>query len=229
MIVRQKKMLIFSLLILSMISSLSFASAKEWKEVKFKDEVVIIRDAGNSNKSGQPFARNDETTFILIGDDLGKTGEIAAADIQRYLPLATGCRINVVKESAINSKKSGFMIFLATTKSSKLLNWAGLDYPADLDEQECLIMPVNKFPDGTQGVVLIGGSNRGLLNGVYTLLEKSANVWWEPVRVLNPKYPLYSSINENILSQSNELRWEGTALRWKPVVRERIIYLHYDR
>ena len=226
MIMRHKKIMIISFIILSIISSLSFAGAEEWKELKFKDEVIIIRDAGNDIKSGQPFARKDETTFILIGDDLGKIGEIAAADIQRYLPLASECQIKVVTESTINSKKNGFMIFLATTKSTELLNWAGLEYPTDLDEQECLIRPVRRFPDGTQGVVLIGGSNRGLLNGVYTLLEKSANIWWEPVRVLNPKHPLYSNINETILSQSNELRWEGTALRWKPVVRERIIYLH---
>ena len=123
----------FNFFILSVISSLSFANAKEWKELKFKDEVIIIRDAGNSIKSGQPFARKDDTTFILAADDLGKTGEIAVADIQRYLPLASGCQIKAVTDRAVNNKKNGFLILLATTKSTKLLKWAGLDYPEDLD------------------------------------------------------------------------------------------------
>ena len=186
---------VINFIIFLMITSLSLAGSDEWKELKLKDEVIIIKEAECKINGGQHFARKDETTYILVADDLGKTGEIAVADIQKYLPLASGCEVKVLKENKTSSKKKGFMIFLTTTKSSKLLNWAGVDCPIDLDEQECVIKPVKRFPDGTQGVLLIGGGSRGLLNGVYTLLEKSANVWWEPVRVLNPKYPMYSNIN----------------------------------
>ena len=76
MIMRHKMILIFNFFILSIISFLSFASAKEWKELKFKDEVIIIRDAGNDIKSGQPFAKKDEITFVLVAENLGKIGEI---------------------------------------------------------------------------------------------------------------------------------------------------------
>ena len=219
--------LIVNFMFFSMIPSQSFAGSDEWKELKLGNEVIIIKEAGSKTNSGQPFARQDETTIILVADNLGKIGEIAVADIQKYLPLASGCEIKVLKEDQTKNERKGFILLLATTESSKLLNWAGVDSPKDLDEQDCMIKPVKKFPDGTQGVVLIGGSSRGLLNGVYTLLERSANVWWEPVRVLNPEYPMYSNINETTLTHFEELRWPGQELKWKPVVKERIIYMGY--
>lgn len=207
--------------------SLSFVSAQEWKEIKFNNEVIIIRESENSIKSGQPFARKDETTFLLVGNDLGKIGKVAVEDIQKYLPLASGCKIKIEAGNELKNQKNGFTILLATIGSSKMLNWAKIGYPKDLSKQECLIKPIKHFPDGTQGVALVGGSPRGLLNGLYTLLEKSGNIWWDPVRVLNPDDPLYSNINETTLSHFNELRWEGKDLRWKPVVSERIIYSDY--
>lgn len=205
------------------------ASAKDkpWKEVKYQDEVVILRPAENPMKNGRLFAEKDKTTYIIAGTDLGKTGEIAIGDFERYLPLASGCQTENVAATALNSTRNGFTILLATTKSSRLLNWAGLDYPKDLGKQECIIRPVKEFPDGTSGIALIGGSDRGLLNGVYTLLEKTADAWWEPVRILNPADLLYSNISETTLSEGDELRWTGGNMRWKPVVSDRIIYMGY--
>ncbi|MEN8228853.1 MAG: hypothetical protein ABFS38_11925 [Bacteroidota bacterium] len=215
---------IINLYVLSLINAFSLAGTDEWKEIKLKEEVIIIKEAGSIIHSGQPFARKDEITYILVADDLGKTGEIALADLQKYLPLASGCEVKALKEKNKKSKRRGFILLLATTKSSELLDWAGLECPEELEEQECVIKPVRKFPDGTEGVVLVGGSKRGLLNGLYTLLEKSANVWWEPVRFLNREYPIYSNINETTLTLFEELRWPGKELKWKPVVKERIIY-----
>ena len=223
---KTKIILLFKFLFIALILSPFILNAKGWKEIKLGNEVIIIRDGESRNKEGQPFAKKDETTFLLIGNDLAKIGKVATEDIQKYLPLASGCKIQI--ENEISDKKNGFTILLSTVKSTELLNWIKIAYPTNLDKQECLIKPVEKFPDGTEGVVLIGGSPRGLLNGVYTLLEKSANIWWEPVRVLNPKYPSYSNnISETTLSYSDELRWTEKTLRWKPVVKDRVIYMNY--
>ncbi len=198
-----------------------------WKEIKQKDEIIIIRPEEHAQKEGQPFAGKGETTYILTGKDLGKAGEIAAADLEKYLPLSCGCRTEAISGNTSANQKKGFTVLLATPRSSPLLHWAGLEYLENPGPQECLILPVKAFPDGTQGVALIGGSPRGLLNGVYTLLEKTAGVFWEPVRVLNPKDPLYSNINETTLRAGNKLLWAEGNLKWKPVVRDRIIYMGY--
>ena len=109
------------LLILSVILSFSVTYGKGWKEVRYNDEVIVIRKADNKIRDGQPFAMKGKTTFILIGDDLGKTGEIAIADLQRYLPLASDCQIKSTTESSTNGLQRGFTILLATTKSSMSL------------------------------------------------------------------------------------------------------------
>ncbi len=205
-----------------------FANEDSWREIKYKNEIIIVRPTDHQVKDGQIFAKKGTTTHLFVANDLDKTGNIAIADLQKYLPLASGCQIKIISAGELKNNRQGFAILLATIQSSELLTWAGLGYPGDLSPQECMIMPVKKFPDGTQGVALIGGSPRGLLNGLYTLLEKTAEIWWEPVRVLNPKDPSYSNISETTLSEGNELNWSGGNLRWKPVVDDRIIYMGYS-
>ncbi len=205
----------------------AFAGDNPWKEIRNGDEVIVIQPAEHGLKNGQQFAGKGETTYIITGDDLGKTGAIAIADLQKYLPLASGCRTVMISASTLGKKRNGFTILLATTQSTTLLHWAGIEYAEDLGPQECMILPIKAFPDGTQGVALIGGSNRGLLNGIYTLLEKTAGIFWEPVRVLNPEDPMYSNISETTLSGDDALMWAEGNLRWKPIISDRVIYMGY--
>ena len=204
----------------------SLQGSAPWKEVRFNDELVLIRPA--AEKTGAPgrvFAARDRTTFIRAASDLGEAGRAAVADLERYLPLACGGRTRVSGEE---KPSQGYLLLLATERSEDLLSRAGLgkEWPS-LAEQECLILPVDAFPDGRPGVALIGGSPRGLLNGVYTLLEKSAGVFWESGRTPRPGEAPPAPLAETILDRREELAWSLGKLVWKPAVSERVFYTGY--
>ena len=198
---------------------------RQWKEMRSNDEVILIRPgAETADPAGTVFARKGELTTVCLAQDLGTAGQAGAADLERYLPLACGARVEISRK--IKARTHGaYTMLLATTLSSDLLSWAGLEKEAQgLGEQECRIIPVQKFPDGTRGVAIVGGSPRGFLNGLYTLLEKSAGLWWDPSRILNsPKTPA-SDVYETTLDETDALSWAGQAFQWKPAVAERVLY-----
>jgi hypothetical protein len=197
-----------------------------WKEVRLDNEVVLIRPASEMPVvQGRIFAAVDRTTLILAAADLGEAGRAAVADIVRYLPLACGCRALVSEEA---NPAHDYTLLLATTRSAELISLPGLDKERlALAEQECLVLPVPAFPDGSSGVALVGGSARGLLNGVYTLLEKSAGIFWETGRILHPGGNPQSIGRETILDRRDELAWTQGQLVWKPAVSDRVLYIGY--
>lgn len=200
--------------------------SEPWKEVRLNDEVVLIRPAAEMPVvQGRVFAAKGRMTSIQAASDLGEAGRAAVADIARYLPLACGGQARIFGET---TPSHDYTLLLATERSEDLLSRAGLkEELPPLTEQECLILPVAAFPDGSPGVALVGGSERGLLNGVYTLLEKSAGIFWEPERTLHARGTPASSLAETILGQREELAWPGGKFVWKPAVSERIFYIGY--
>jgi len=200
--------------------------SESWKEVRFNDELVLVRPATEKpGVQGRLFAARGRTTVIRAASDLGEAGRAAVADIERYLPLACGGQTRI---SGKANPSPGYLLLLATDRSEDLLSWAGLmkELPA-LAEQECLILPVDAFPDGSPGIALVGGSPRGLLNGVYQLLEKSAGVFWESGRTPQPGQVPATPLAETILDGREELAWPLGKLVWKPAVSERIFYTGY--
>ena len=154
------------------------AGADTRQEVRLDGETVIIRPAVTAVAlPGRVFAAGGRTTLILAAPDLGEAGRAAAADIERYLPLACGGR---AVASADARPAHDFTLLLATSRSQEFLSRAGAgqDLPS-LGEHECLILPVERFSDGRPGLAVVGGSPRGLLNGVYTLLERTAGIFWD--------------------------------------------------
>jgi hypothetical protein len=200
--------------------------SETWQEVRLKDEVVLIRPAaGVTDVHDLVFAAKGRLTSIRAATDLGEAGRTAVADITRYLPLACGGRVGVSAEAG---SAHDYLLLLATARSEELLSWAGIGTSLPpLSDQECLIRPVGAFPDGTPGLVLIGGSPRGLLNGVYTLLERCAGIFWEPQRTLHARGTPESPLAETILDQRPQLAWSGGETVWKPAVRERIFYIGF--
>jgi len=196
----------------------------QWREARTQDEVILIRETpSRPGLNGQVFARRGVVTSILISPELGEAGQTALADLERYLPLACGCGVSAIKDQEAAAE---WVIILTTVWSKELLEWLGIKEDADsIGEQECLILPGSGFPNRSQGVALIGGSTRGLLNGVYTLLEKSAGVWWEPLRSLDAGPNFATSLTETELKQSDELRWESGVFLWSPKVADRVLYL----
>ncbi len=197
--------------------------AELWKEARFQNEIVLIRPAAaEPGVPGRAFAAEGRTTVILAAPDLGAAGRAAVADIERYLPLACGGRVVTAGSS---NPAPGYTLLLATIRSADFLARAGLEMegppPA---EQECLLLPVETFPGGTSGVALIGGSPRGLLNGVYTLLEKSAGIFWESGRTPHPGQSAEPPLAETVLERRAELAWPLGKLLWKPAVSERVFY-----
>lgn len=215
---------------LLLVSGIAFQSAQaaEWKEVRAPDEVILIQELGSGlGTKGQVFAQKGTTTSILMAPDLGDAGLAASSDLERYLPLACGCRVKVIKDAMA---PADFLIVLATSRSSELLKWLGEEANADrLEAQECLILPVSRFPNRSRGVALIGGNGRGLLNGVYTLLEKSARAWWEPLRAKDTKVSALSIPTETELGCSDQLGWAFGRVRWKPAVNDRVLHLDSGR
>lgn len=230
MVMLFKTLLIETFLSMFIFSFALFADANYKKELRSRDEVIIIKESNSDNNQGFVFAKKNECTNIIIAKNLGNLGKIASSELEKYLPLSCNCLIKLFPESKREKEKKGFTILLATDLSDNLIKWAGLrDQLAGIHDQGCLIQPVTEFPDGTKGIALVGGSPRGLLNGVYTLLERSSDLWWEPVRILNKEYPLNSHINETIITHSSELAWEWGYVNWKPTINERIIYMtHKD-
>jgi hypothetical protein len=199
---------------------------ESWKEVRLDGETVLIRPAAAKPAApGRVFAGEGRTTLILTAPDLEMAGRAAAADIERYLPLACGGKVVV---SADAKPAHDFMLLLATIRSQEFMSWAGIgkDLPA-IGEQECLILPVDKFSDGRPGVALVGGSARGLLNGVYTLLERSAGIFWETGRILQRRAGATPGGAETTVVGSGELSWPDGKHVWKPAVFDRVLYIGY--
>jgi hypothetical protein len=196
---------------------------------------VLIRPAAEEPAlPGRVFAAGGQTTLILVDPQLGEAGRAAAADIERYLPLASGGRTLV---SADAKPAHDFTLLLATISQeysgipmipSPVLSRFGVgkDLPA-IGEQECLILPVEKFADGRPGVALVGGSPRGLLNGVYALLEESAGIFWETGHILDRRGNPLSSGAETVLTVRDKLVWSQGQLVWKPAVSDRVLYIGF--
>ena len=212
--------------VLLMLKPGGLAGSEPWKEVRLDGEVVVVRPAPDQSAGqGRIFAAKGKTTLIQTASDLGEAGRSAAADIVRYLPLACGGQARIAGRKAI---PHDFTLLLATNRSEGLLTEVGLAKdPASLADQECLILPVEAFPDKTPGLALIGGSVRGLLNGVYTLLEKSAGIFWEPARNLHPGREAAPPPAETILCEREALAWTSGRLVWKPAISDRIFYVGY--
>ncbi len=222
---RHRIVLLFGLGLL-MLKPGGSAGAETWKEVRLDGEVVVIWPAPDQSAGqGRIFAAKGKTTLIQAASDLGEAGRTAAADIVRYLPLACGGRARIAGPNAI---LHDFTLLLATSRSEGFLAKMGLakDLPP-LADQKCLILPVEAFPDKTPGLALIGGSARGLLNGVYTLLEKSAGIFWEPARNLHPGREAAPSPAETILCEREALAWTYGRFVWKPAISDRILYVGY--
>ncbi len=200
--------------------------AESWKEVRLDGETVLIRPAAaKPAPPGRVFAAEGRTTLILTAPDLEVAGRVAAGDFERYLPLACGGKVAV---SADAKPAHDYMLLLATVRSQEFMSRAGIgkDLPA-VGEQECLILPVEKFSDGRPGVALVGGSARGLLNGAYTLLERSAGIFWETGRILQRRTGATSGGAETTVVRSGELSWPDGKLVWKPAVSDRVLYIGY--
>jgi hypothetical protein len=214
------------LIVMISLMSLVFHAAEgaQWREARTEDEVVLVREGpSRPGLTGQVFARRGEITSILISPELGEAGLAALADLKRYLPLACGCRVAAVPGKEASTE---WMIILATLQSKELLGWLGIKEKADsIGEQECLVLPRARFPNRSQGVALIGGSGRGLLNGVYTLLERSAGIWWDPLCSHDQRASPSLSLTETAMKMSDELRWESGDSCWKPKVTDRVLYL----
>jgi len=203
--------------------------SEPWREIRLDDEVILIRTSATSLPvQGRVFAANGRTTLIRADSDLGQAGRAAAADLVRYLPLACGGEVRISAQAAGAAPAQHYTLLLATRRSRDLLAWARLEKEnPTLADQECLILPVDAFPDGTPGIVLIGGSVIGLLNGVYTLLERSAGIYWEPAQNLHPGQTAVPALQETILEHRKELAWAAGRFVWKPAVSDRILYLGY--
>ncbi|OGD19851.1 MAG: hypothetical protein A2W03_08150 [Candidatus Aminicenantes bacterium RBG_16_63_16] len=202
------------------------SGAETWKEVRLDGEIVLIRPApAGPAAAGRVFAAEGRTTLIRVAPDLGEAGRAAAADIERYLPLACGGRALGAGDA---DAAHNFGLVLATQQSGDFISRAGIkkELPA-VGEQECLILPVEAFSDGRPGVALVGGSARGLLNGVYTLLEISAGVFWETGRILERREKPPSTGAETTLVHSRELSWPQGQIVWKPAVSDRVLYIGF--
>jgi hypothetical protein len=206
--------------------SVTVSGSETWKEVRLDGEIVLIRTAAAEPAlPGRVFAAEGRTTLVRAASDLGQAGRAAAADIERYLPLVCGGR---ALESGGTDAAHDFTLLLATSASRDFISQAGIgkELPA-LAEQECLMLPVEAFSDGRPGVALVGGSARGLLNGVYTLLEKSAGIFWETGRILERRENPASPGAETTVVRRRELSWSHGKLVWKPAVAERVLYIGY--
>lgn len=200
--------------------------AEPWKEIRLDNEIVLIRPAaGEAAPQGRVFAAKGRTTLVLAAPDLGEMGRAAAADIERYLPLACGGKLVTTAGAKVSHD---FTILLATKASGDIIAAAGIakDLP-DLGEQDCFILPVEAFADGKPGVALVGGSLRGLLNGVYSLLEKSAGIFWETGQILIRREGGASHGPETIICARRELAWSQGELVWKPAVSDRVLYIGF--
>jgi hypothetical protein len=211
-------------MILFMSVGFSQIEGAQWREARTKDEVILVRAATpKPSPAGQIFARRGNTTSVLISPEIGEAGRAALADLARYLPLACGCRVVTVPDKEAAAER---MIILATSRSRGLLDWLGLDANAgSIGEQECMVLPRSHFPNQSQGVALIGGSGRGLLNGLYTLLEMSAGVWWEPLRSHDLRVSPSLSLTETVIESTDALYWEHGDFRWTPKVADRVLYM----
>jgi len=212
------------MLIPSIILSLYAMSQDKWEEVKFENEIVIVKDIGIQHEKGFVVAQKNETVNVIIADDLRKVSETVVDDLNRYLQLACQAKIKIVSEKDKKSTDEKNLIILAQKKSENLLKWAGLDNKVnniDIQEQECLIIPTKI--ENANGIVLIGGSKRGLLNGVYSFLEKSSmNIHWYPPRIYFNKEEVFPS--ETFLTKADKLLWNKGEIHWKPVLRDNICH-----
>lgn len=216
------------ILVPSILLSFYSMSQDKWEEVRFDNEVVIVKDIGIQNEKGYVVAQNNETVNIIVADDLKKAGEIAFNDLNRYLQLACQSNVKVLTEKDKESIDGKNVIILAQKVSKDLLKWSGLDDKVNnnIREQECLIVPTKI--KNINGIVLIGGSKRGLLNGVYSFLEKSSmDIHWYPPRIYYNKEELFPA--ETFLIKADKIIWNEGEIHWKPALTDNISHGNFSK
>lgn len=218
-------------LISSLVLSFYSMSQEKWEEVRSENEIVIIKDIGFLNEEGYVIAQKNDTVNIIVADDLGKAGEIVVNDLDRYLQLALQSKIKILSEKDKESIDGKNVIILARKESENLLKWSGLDDKVNdinIREQECLIIPSKIKMNNSNEIVLIGGSKRGLLNGVYTFLEKSSMaIHWYPPRIYYNNENSFPA--ETFLTKADKLVWNEGEMHWKPALTDNICHGNFSR
>jgi len=164
--------------------------------------IVIDKDAGiyrtdmpkqwkNSLKpAGTPsanltFANNGKAKYvIMIPKDAKEIVKKAANDVAMYLRLISGATFPIVSEDKLTAKGTPF-ISIGRTKllANSKTNWKN----TNLAEEGYAIEVIGK------NVYLYGGVGRGLMNGVYSLLEEDLGCRWYSVSSIDtPKMAKFS-------------------------------------
>jgi len=206
-------------------------SQEKWGEVRFDNEIVVVKDIGIQYEEGYVVAQNSEIINIIVAEDLGKAGEIVAKDLNRYIQLACQSRVKILAEKDKESIEGKNVIILAQKESKDILKWSELDSKVNnvnIQEQECLIIPSKIKLNNSDGIVLIGGSKRGLLNGVYTFLEKSSmNMNWYPPRIYYNKEEIFPA--ETFLIKADKIIWNEGEIHWKPALTDNISHGNFSK
>ncbi len=150
-------------------------------------------------------AENGKTEYVLVIPKDAKEIEIKAArDIVRYFKLISGADIPVVGEDALTDKSSPFISIGRTQLlDQSKANWK----KTDLAEEGYAIEVIGR------DVFLYGGSGRGLMHGVYSLLEEDMGCrWYSTSSMDTPKMEKFSA---SIASR-----------KFVPILEQRNPYIH---
>ena len=123
--------------------------------------------------------------MLVIPQDAKEIEAKAAHDVARYFKLISGADFEIVDESSAGSDGKPF-ISIGRTKLLEQANSAWKD--ADLGEEGYALEVIGK------NAYLYGGSGRGLLHGVYSLLEEDLGCRWYALNSIDtPKRDVLSA------------------------------------
>jgi len=180
-------------LILTVISFISISTAISQKAISISENIiqqpyerVVFSDFKSDNmKDGIPLLSTDKKGVVILGEDSDFIENYAAKELKRYIYLSTGIDLKIKKASEVNDNDfiSTFML-LGTPENNSFIKKLSIKFDEyDLGSDGFFIKSFKNPFDKKSNVLVIGGDPKGVLNGVYTFLQKTTSAEWFPPRI----------------------------------------------
>ena len=210
------------------------------------ERLVFSNYQSETKLTGPTVLTQNKRTIIIIGEGSDFLIQYAAQELRRYIKLAMGINLELKKDFEINKDDyKSTLLLLGNSDNNTLIKKLNLkldEYTLGMDGS--FIQAIATPFDKSSNVLIIAGHSKGVLNGVYSFLQKSLNMEWFPPRIHRNymEYFVNNSIYdagyyrvrdehrfqiETYLEKRQNIDWSEQAYIEKPVAQD--IGMIYDK